>query len=103
MVYRLSKGSSMDGLAGIYALSQRVAYSQIQIFRPLLQCRKEELRAVCLDAGLEWTEDGSNASLHCTRNYIRDLLSRDPALVQGLQHMYTTISNTRKTMIGAGK
>lgn len=94
----------MDGMAGMYVLSQRVAYPHIQIFRPLLQCRKDELREVCKEAGLEWVEDNSNTSLHFTRNYIRRLLEDDPAgLTEGLRHMLASIRQTRKAMINEGR
>lgn len=103
MVYRLGFGSGVDGLAGMYMLSRRVAHPQIRLFRPLLQCRKEELRVVCKEAGLEWVEDSSNTSPYFTRNYIRQLLSDDPALTRGLEHMFISISRTRNAMTSAGE
>lgn len=98
MVYRMAQGSGLDGLACIHELSKRVSYPQVQIIRPLLQCHKEELRAVCREAGLQWIEDESNFTLQFTRNYIRHILSQDPTLKQGLEHMYVSINQTRKAM-----
>ena len=95
-------GSSVDGLAGMYMLSRRVLYPEVRIIRPLLQCRKEELREVCREVGLEWIEDSSNASPHFARNFIRKMLSQDTALTEGLHHMFTSISQTRKDMSSAG-
>lgn len=102
MVYRMSKGSSIDGMAGMYTLSRRASYSKIQLFRPLLRCRKEALKSLCEEVGLEWIEDETNASDCYSRNYIRKLIGHDPAL-QGLLHMHNTLSNARKTLNNSGQ
>ena len=103
MVYRMCKGSSIDGMAGIYTLTQRIAYPQVQILRPLLQCDKKDLTAVCQEAGLEWVEDPSNAFPYFSRNYIRQVLDKDPALRQGLRHMHGALANTRSQLTSTGE
>jgi tRNA(Ile)-lysidine synthase TilS/MesJ len=102
MVYRLGRGSSVDGLAGMYKLHRLVLFPEVQIMRPLLQCRKQQLQQVCHEAGLEWIEDSSNASTQFARNYIRHLLGQDPELTRGLHHMFTSLNQTRKAMTTAG-
>ena len=44
---------------------------EIQVVRPLIAMRREEIRRILADAGIAWREDGSNASGRFTRNRIR--------------------------------
>lgn len=90
-------------MAGTYVLSQRIAYPQVQILRPLLQCDKKDLTAVCEEAGLEWVEDPSNSFPYFSRNYIRQVLDKDPGLVQGLSHMHDTLAHTRRQLTSTGE
>lgn len=99
----MSKGSGIDGLAGMHEISHRVAYPGIQLVRPLLSCHKQHLVATCKEAGLEWVEDPSNRHSYCSRNYIRQLLNSDPALCQGLYHMHTTLTLTMEPLRRGGK
>lgn len=103
MVYRMCKGSSIDGMAGMYVLSQRIAYPRVKILRPLLQCDKKDLTAVCQEAGLEWVEDSSNSFPYFSRNYIRQVLDKDPTLVQGLRHMHSALAHTRGRLTSTGE
>ena len=103
MVYRMSKGSSIDGMAGMYATSKRLAYHHIQLARPLLQFRKEQLRTVCEEERLEWVEDITNMSPHFSRNFIRLLLCDDPQLVQGFLHFHDTLGTIRGELLKTGK
>ena len=103
MVYRMSKGSSIDGMAGMYGLSRRLTYNQVQLARPVLNIRKEQLRAVCKEAGLEWVEDVTNMSPHFSRNFIRLNLRDDPELVQGFLHLHSTLETIRGELIRKGK
>ncbi len=44
---------------------------EVLVARPLLRLRREELRALLLERGLEWREDSSNASPRFARNRLR--------------------------------
>jgi tRNA(Ile)-lysidine synthase len=44
----------------------------VQIVRPLIAMRREEVRRILSDADIRWREDGSNASPRFTRNRIRN-------------------------------
>ena len=72
---RLSKGSGLDGLAGM-APSRMM--EDIRLIRPLLGFSRADLRQVCRDFGEEWLEDPSNANPQFLRVKLRqfeDLLA----------------------------
>ena len=91
-------GSGVDGLAGMCEVSRRVAYPNIQLVRPLLACRKEQLRGMCEEEGVGWVEDPSNRELYYKRNYIRHVLENDPGLREGLYHMHNTLVDANKSL-----
>ena len=65
---RLSKGSGLDGLAGM-APSRMLG--DIRLIRPLLGFSRADLRQVCRDFGEEWVEDPSNANPQFLRVKLR--------------------------------
>ncbi|KAF9583228.1 hypothetical protein BGW38_009976 [Lunasporangiospora selenospora] len=76
VLFRLSRASGIDGLAGIQAVApfgvMNVSEALgLQVMRPLLQVSKDRLRATCEEAGTKWVEDPSNKSLDYQRNVIR--------------------------------
>ncbi|MFN0008861.1 MAG: tRNA lysidine(34) synthetase TilS [Planctomycetota bacterium] len=48
--------------------------AEIQVVRPLLAMRREEVRRVLADAGIRWREDSSNQSPRHVRNRVRNEL-----------------------------
>ena len=48
--------------------------AEIQVVRPLLAMRREEVRRVLADAGIAWREDSSNQSSRHARNRVRNEL-----------------------------
>jgi len=48
--------------------------AEIQVVRPLLAMRREEVRRVLADAGIRWREDSSNESPRHVRNRVRNEL-----------------------------
>lgn len=96
MVYRMSRGSSIDALAGLYAVSRPYDH-MIQLSRPLLTVQREELHALGKEAGLEWLEDITNLFPHFSKRFIRQRLREDPVLVTHLQHLQETLSIIRET------
>lgn len=68
VLLRLLRGAGLRGLGGIREVHGTYV-------RPLLNCRREELRAALRDAGQTWREDASNADVSIPRNRLRhDLL-----------------------------
>jgi tRNA(Ile)-lysidine synthase len=61
---RLLRGAGSRGLAGMYPRHGRIV-------RPLIACRRHELRAWLLDRGIAFVDDESNADLSIPRNRIR--------------------------------
>jgi len=70
VLLRLFRGASRRGVAGIRA--RRGLYA-----RPLLGCRRDELRTYLKDRNLPWREDASNLDTSIARNRVRhDILPR---------------------------
>jgi tRNA(Ile)-lysidine synthase len=64
---RLLRGAGLRGLSGIRSTNR-------QIVRPLLECRRNHLRAFLVEHGEEWREDASNLDVGIPRNRIRHAL-----------------------------
>ncbi len=61
VLLNLLRGSSTAGLAGMASGPRH----------PILKLRRAETRAVCVEAGIEWFEDPTNAELGPLRNRVR--------------------------------
>jgi tRNA(Ile)-lysidine synthase len=61
---RLARGAGFRGLAGMYPRN-------VRIIRPLLGCRREELRAWLAARGIPFVEDESNRDVRIPRNRVR--------------------------------
>ena len=67
MLFHLFRGTGLKGLSGIAPVRGRIV-------RPLIGCRREELRKFLADEGIPWREDESNDEDHFKRNKIRNQL-----------------------------
>ncbi len=76
VLMRWARGTSLGGLSGLRArLALKLAPGPvIQVVRPLLGMRREEVRRLLGDAGLAWREDASNSDPRFTRNRLRQIL-----------------------------
>lgn len=72
---RQARNSGPVGLAGMKARTQ---WSGVEILRPLLDFRREELRDYLRAQGQEWIDDPSNENLKFDRIRIRKELAADP-------------------------
>jgi tRNA(Ile)-lysidine synthase len=73
-IINLSRGTGLDGLAGIPAINEK-------IIRPLLPFGREEIQAYAKENDIKWREDSSNTSSKYLRNQIRhDLIPRLKAI-----------------------
>jgi tRNA(Ile)-lysidine synthase len=91
VLMRLNRGSGLRGLAGMRAKSM-IPGSRLPLIRPLLGWRREELKDVCLTAGLHPIEDPSNADEQFERVRIRRGLADaswldGAALAQSASHL----------------
>jgi tRNA(Ile)-lysidine synthase len=64
VLLRLLRGAGLRGLSGIRSANR-------QIVRPLLECRRNHLRAALVQVGEHWREDASNSDVSIPRNMIR--------------------------------
>lgn len=64
VLLRLLRGAGLRGLSGIRSTNR-------QIVRPLLECRRNHLRAALVQSGEAWREDASNLDVSIPRNHIR--------------------------------
>ena len=85
LLQRWMRGTNVRGLPGLRRnlfLGERPRANErlnetgapLQVVRPLLAMRREEVRRVLADAGIRWREDGSNRSSGPTRNRVRNEL-----------------------------
>jgi len=68
---RLARGSGLYGLTGMRALQRAPVVTWV---RPLLDIRREELRAFLRSRGLPWSEDPSNKDCRFDRVRVREAL-----------------------------
>jgi tRNA(Ile)-lysidine synthase len=73
LLQRLDRGSGIDGLAGVAAVSYR---DFGRLLRPLLEFPKADLIATCQQAGVAWVEDPGNRSDRFARSRLRGVLAR---------------------------
>ena len=66
LLLRALRGTGPSGLASIWPV-----WTQRRLLRPLLDTRREALRAYLRTRGLAWREDTSNADLRVPRNRLR--------------------------------
>lgn len=75
MLFNLFRGAGLGGLAGMAPRTAiRVGRRTLQLCRPLLGFRKQELSAHAVAHGWTWQEDATNRSGRQTRNRIRNEL-----------------------------
>ena len=70
ILFRLLRGTSLAGLAGI-PLRRWLIPQKLEIVRPLLSFKKEELIHYCEEQGIHPREDSSNKSRKYARNRLR--------------------------------
>ena len=96
---RLNRGSGLAGLAGIRS-STMIEGCPVPVIRPLLQFRREELRAILRGTGTPFADDPSNRDESFERVRIRRELEKadwiDPlALARSAAHLEETERRAR--------
>lgn len=79
---RLLRGSTLRGLSGIQPLKD---FNGIQLIRPLLNFRKDNLRATCAENQLPWFEDPSNQNTVYERVRLRHHMTQIQPLITPIQ------------------
>jgi tRNA(Ile)-lysidine synthase len=69
-LFRLCRGSGIDGLAGMAAIVEK---PNVRILRPLLKVKRERLQYTLLELKQEWIEDPSNLNDQYTRTRLRHI------------------------------
>lgn len=86
VLYRFLKGSGTAGLSGVCPVTSG------RIIRPLLEFRREEIRAWLRSAGLSWREDCTNADTGFARNWLRLVI-----MPQIAEHLNPSLPRTLAT------
>tara|TARA_B100001750_G_C15506028_1_gene600387 strand:- start:1320 stop:2249 length:930 start_codon:yes stop_codon:yes gene_type:complete len=73
-LFRLAKGSGLDGLAGMEEWRTR---DTIRLYRPLLQMGHDDLIEYCRHHNLEWIEDPTNINENYARPRLRQTLAQE--------------------------
>jgi tRNA(Ile)-lysidine synthase len=81
VLHRLLRGSAAIGLSG---MSDNTTIGDLRIVRPLLDVRRDTLRAYLRDIHQGWREDASNESDHSERNRLRRILTAHGELFEPL-------------------
>lgn len=68
VLFRLAKGSGLDGLAGMRQVQKR---GGLDLFRPLLDVSKEDILALCAVENIAYIEDPSNEKKRYARVRLR--------------------------------
>ena len=66
-LFRISRGTSIKGLAGIPPVRDN-------IIRPLINCTADEIRRTCKELGIDYVVDETNSDNEYSRNYIRNVI-----------------------------
>jgi tRNA(Ile)-lysidine synthase len=72
---RLARGSGLDGLAAMRAVSPCPADAAVSLVRPLMDLEREALRAHLTGRGQEWIEDPMNGDPRFSRVRVREALA----------------------------
>lgn len=83
MLMRLQRGTGLEGLKAMQPIT-RDKTSDVIILRPLLACRRAELREYCIDHNLPFIDDPSNENTDYERIRIRQNLAALPLLAEGV-------------------
>lgn len=73
VLFHMIRGTDLSGMSGIRPVSERdTDFGRICIIRPLLSCRKSELKEWLISNGVTWREDATNQDNTYVRNRLRN-------------------------------
>lgn len=73
ILFRLAKGSGLDGLGGMADRASWPGYA-VEILRPLLETGRDDIIAFCRDAGVPYVNDPSNVNDDYARPRLRKIM-----------------------------
>ena len=85
--------------ASLCGIKETSKVGDIRFVRPLLECRRQELKNYLLKYGEEWREDASNGDVSIERNRVRHEVipflekTLDPNLVEHIARIERRIQN----------
>lgn len=97
-LFRLAKGSGLDGLSVMPVLQKQ---NDLTLVRPLLEFSHEDLIAVCKKNKLEWVEDPSNDSDKFARIRLRQTkaaLEREGLTIERVSTLSRRLSRARNAL-----
>lgn len=93
VIQRLFRGTALRGLAGMRPKRPLSSSSNVQLVRPMLNFRRDDIRAFLQRENIAFREDSTNEATKATRNRIRHeilpLIERtiNPQVVEALQRL----------------
>lgn len=94
-IYNLTRGTSLNGLCGVAPTMYR-SDLDITIFRPLIECTREEIEDYLKEKHIGFVTDSTNKSNDYTRNIIRNRVI--PILAEINPSIVKTYGNTVKVL-----
>ncbi len=98
VLFRLAKGSGLDGLSGMRAVQP---YNTLTLLRPLLEFSKDALIALCDEHDLQYVRDPSNQNADFARVRLRrsaDILSEEGLSAKRLAATAKRINRAREAL-----
>jgi len=89
VLLRLFRGTGVAGMAGMPARRPLDAQGDVQLLRPWLDVSRAEIDEYCVQHGLRWIDDPSNADTRFARNALRAQL---PILRQSFPALYENVT-----------
>ncbi|MEM8750985.1 MAG: tRNA lysidine(34) synthetase TilS [Pseudomonadota bacterium] len=75
IIMRAQRSKKESGTRGLSGMSMNTQYEDITLWRPLLTCSRDSLRAYLLQQDIDWTEDPSNTDMQSERVAVRAVLN----------------------------
>jgi len=74
VLFRMFRGTALRGLAGMPVERTLGDEPPVQLIRPLLNLRRDEILSWAKSRGLQWREDSTNLESEYSRNFLRNEL-----------------------------
>jgi len=94
-IYNLTRGTSLNGLCGVAPAMYRKDLD-ITIYRPLIECTRDEIENYLAEKNVNFVTDSTNNSNDYTRNVIRNRVI--PILTEINPSLVTTYGDTVKSL-----
>lgn len=96
LLFRLAKGSGIDGLAGMDATT--TLSDRLTLLRPLLDVPKADLVDLCRTNAIPYIDDPSNTNSRYARTRLRQALEREGATARRLAQTAKRIARAKRAL-----